>query len=76
MGLALLPASGKKDMLVAGRVLSPGIVMCLCCVWDRAVLPRKEARADTLEVRVVLKLLQWQHEFNQTPNLRSMDITF
>lgn len=59
-----------------GRALSPSTCdVALLCVWDRAVLPRKGARGDSLGVRVILKLLQWQHEFNQTPNLRSMDIT-
>lgn len=59
-----------------GRVLSLSTSdMALLCVWERAILPRSGAKGDTLEVRVLLKLLQWQHEFNQTPNLRSMDVT-
>lgn len=49
--------------------------MALLCVWHRAVLPSKGAKGDTLEVILVLKLLQWQCVFNQTAHLGSIDIT-
>lgn len=73
VGLASLPASGKRDLLVAGEGFVPKPLWCGSALGQSC--PDQEgAGGDTLEVRVILNLLQWQHEFNQTPNLRSMDI--
>lgn len=76
MGLAFLPAPGKRDVSWQGEGFVPKhyVILATLCPQDRAFLPCKETRGDRLEARAVLKLLQWQHELNQAPNPRTMDV--
>ena len=71
-GIGFTPSLWQEGR-VRGRekVLS---LNAMLCPQDRAFLPCKVTSGDRLEVRAVLKLLQWQHELNQTPNLRRMDV--